>query len=108
MALRTDTVKRRAAIYRQAARSIENGADLYSCIAVMNACDDDKEGAKLAGKYVDVLVYGLEDDDWPSAEGRLQITGFAYGAREVGVDEVDLRVLALCFMAAMVETGDAP
>jgi hypothetical protein len=94
----------RAKVYRNAARFLERGTHRYvvagySCLAIAKA------------------VKGKAYTGHPSRDGfryadLSEVKGYidAYGAENVEVwnfDGRDHRVIALCFMAAMVEAGDA-
>lgn len=91
----------KASIYRKAARRIECDKDQYSCVAIANAPGG---SAAMAETYADVFAYGLEDpeNEWETSAGKLQIKGFSESAFE-GYDTQSMRVLALCFMAAITE-----
>jgi hypothetical protein len=93
----TETAKR-AAIYREAARLIENDKMDYSCCAIAEAQGIFDEWNR--SKAESALVDGYADVMGSFKEAG----GFCCGWTDDGRDE---RVVALCFMAAMVEAGDA-
>lgn len=96
-----DTAKRAAKAYREAARLIERGEDLgcvggsrcrFSCCALQRVVGD-VDASFLVSPYRNLFLHlpreGWWDNSYPSEEYN------------------DWRVLALCFMAAMAEAGDA-
>ena len=88
----------RAAIYRNAARFMEKGGSidsLYSCTSIeaVGGTRDDERA------YVDLY----SPKDLVTAEISLQL---AFGQGE-DPEARNHRIMALCFMAAMVEDGDA-
>jgi hypothetical protein len=97
----TETAKagkaRRAALYRSAARLIESGEEKYSCCAVGNV---------YSGYRASALMPSAEFESLPPvvAYAKAMLEGDALFTQFHDQDE---RALALCFMAAMVEAGDA-
>jgi transcription elongation factor Elf1 len=95
MGTSTDTTKLRVRIYHAAAESIERQRHCGCCSAIRN------NDARNNFKEVDIF------SDWfkPSKEDTL---AYWFGKCSCETqDNVPVRVLALCFMAAMVEAGDA-
>lgn len=101
----TEGTKRRASIYLRAAERIARGKNTYSCCAIGRQSDYEEPLSKHIGPYVAVFK--------PERAGTFWGSGW-------DIDEVDThdavprtaegkacRILALCFMAAMVEAGDA-
>lgn len=99
----------RAATYREAARLIEEKrcVSWFSCHAIVQAMSD---GVWTLGDEEDFIP---ENYPLVTAYGEWMRPDFCEGpahwfGHEVSMDEQrDQRVLMLCLMAAMVETGDA-
>lgn len=87
---------KRAAIYRKAAKMIEDKQACSSCIAL----DFAGAGEESRRKYS--AVFRPEKPDDPAGIFWWRDCG-CHGTRRYR----DPRILALCFMAAMVEAGDA-
>jgi hypothetical protein len=91
--------KRRAAVYRLAAKMIEGEEHHFACPAIHGcspAYPQPAEGLHLIRDYLDML-------------GKRSGGHYAKGLWGFALDHKarDRRVLSLCFMAAMVESGDA-
>lgn len=84
-----------ARLLREAARLVEKKRETYSCVAIEKAQKTDEVTA-LERSYRAMIVEG-GDYLWTSQFDR---------ERFVGYSPRDLRILALCFAAAMAETGD--
>jgi hypothetical protein len=118
----TKEQKRRAALYREAARRVELGED-RSCITVA-AVDgiekpfDNYDKSAAVREYADFMFSHCRPwrRDLPAMD---EIWGFQFLlGKDDSTDDMavvdfdsalaqDIRVLALCFMACAVETGDA-
>lgn len=101
MARSTDRAKR-AAMYREAANIVECGIDAHSCHAIYRATGlgvPDEWEKRLPCSDADEYDELFRPDD-PGAWG--ESWGICWGD-----ERHDCRVVALCFMAAMVEAGDA-
>lgn len=89
---------RDAAIYREAARIVLEGESLWGCIAISRAGNRCDAFCKLFDPSPEILdpLAKPRDDGW------------CWGIGERGNDKAAKeRSIALCFMAAMVEAGDA-
>lgn len=89
------TNRAEAAIYLAAAKAIGAGREEYSCIAIDNAIDPLECGTPQRRKYSNIFGANLQTKIYTACDG---------------VDNYEckqLRILLLCFMAAMVEAGDA-
>lgn len=101
------TNKQRAELYRKAAELVENPPQ-YSCQWACNAIEHavygrlyrDTEGRVVYGDDAILFHRFFEPDDFVD-----DLQGFFGDARDAGAKED--RLTALCFMAAMVEAGDA-
>ncbi len=91
---RTQRVKD-AEIYKVAAAKIYSMREHYSCIAIDNAVDPLACGTPQRRKYQAVFGNNLQIDIYD-----------AIGSTDTKMCR-GLRTLLLCFMAAMVEAGDA-
>lgn len=101
------TKKQRAELYRQAAKLMEDGAVEFSCHAIVKAQTGDLPREFFARDYPEVMTYG--DAFRPPHVVRGATTPWFLNELCAGVvtEEVNaVRVLMLCFAAAMVETGD--
>ena len=91
--------KARTAIYREAARLIERGESdernigVRACFAIDQAAERRKSAARSA--YVKHVLGGCSASAW------------LYEGYEDSPEANDERIVALCFMAALVEAGDA-
>jgi hypothetical protein len=85
-----------AEVYRKAALLIERGEACRSCWAVSMAVDYRDDSFKR--RYVEAMLGG----DECTAQLFYDIPGGGNGKLSD-----DIRVVSLCFMAAMAETGDA-
>lgn len=94
--------RRTAAIYRKAARLIETGERGLSCCAVMHAKHGDHRWVEV-NAYTDAacIKYGsiMSKDEG----GRVTSWQFTEAEDEGCGNGQDLRILALCFMAAITE-----
>jgi len=95
MACSTETSKRRTKVYRTAARRCEKEAEWGACIYISFANQNTKNETLLK---------------WTSDPEVIAFRKFFYPDELAGSlwwEDNDPRTLALCFMAAMVEAGDA-
>lgn len=89
---------RLAALYREAARDIEQD-DRMSCCAVTHLVSSEIAPLKCAEAQRYVRVF---------ADAMIGYGSYGWMVGDLDEEEKqDFRVLALCFAAAMVETGDA-
>ena len=96
--------KYRADIYRKAAASMEGGADPspYSCDHIWRVCVSRfKEDSSYEGLR-DAYKAEFSGAEWWDQRGDGYFSG-----QPVVAEWREERILALCFMAAMVEAGDA-
>jgi hypothetical protein len=95
--LSTDRSKKRASIYREAAKLIESGAE-YACCYALEKAGGKRECDRMHAVFAE-------------CQGRVYLGG--HWMADLGENPYDRelmsprRVVALCFMAAMVEAGDA-
>lgn len=90
----------RAAIYREAARMIEREKHSFACYALGDAGQDD---STLCGLMNEIYAPGVSGA-WLCGIGGEEGCHYPLAG---DCPERSGRVLALCFMAAMVEAGDA-
>lgn len=90
--------KSRSAKYRKAARRIERNLD-YACCYALQSVDASAEASVMEGVFVNDYERNRWGGHWMAEHGEGK-----YGGNS---SVQDRRVLALCFMAAMVEAGDA-
>ncbi len=99
---RTDRAKRRA-LYLDIAERLEAGRCRYTCYEIWQSLQ--KAGVEYPMHYKDVSYVSYAELFSPDGhhEGR------AWWLTEIEPEEekMDWRVTAMCFMAAMVEAGDA-
>ena len=105
-ATRTERGAKRAAIYERAAMGCEFGLPDFelSCRAIANAAYGESWSDRQWNAVVNPYVRLMSPDgqiSWRSCPSWLKDSGLP---RE---EQKDWRILALCFMAAMVEAGDA-
>ena len=98
----TDRAKR-AAVYREAAYRVEFGFHSFSCWAIEDVLVVPLHGEETKEKDKHPLVRSYEKTFRPEACGWTHNWGVYWN----GDERRDCRILALCFMAAMVEAGDA-
>ena len=96
MSRSTEEAKKRAAIYRKAARRIERAAHgMFSC-STLNTITGDGEAAR---RYAELF---RPEDYNGECWGHAWANGW-----DQWRERNACRIVALCFMAAMVEAGDA-
>lgn len=101
----TEKNAKRAKAYRRAAQGCERLECDYtlSCRAIANAAYghswSDRQWDSMVNPYITLMA--------PHGEYSIQFPSWLKDADLDGVPTNDWRVLALCFMAAMVEAGDA-
>lgn len=88
---------KRSEIYREAARLVEMGAEQYSCIAIANAAHGWARQLP-CNEYEESRIYVETFADHPDELNRL----FSQECE----DAQDLRILALCLMAAIAEDDE--
>lgn len=95
----TITRKKQAATYRAAAQYIESMADEHYHMGACNAIWKVQSGFKRSGRDYSTPEHDLFERfyPWNTKEAEFSVEPY----------RDDLRILALCFMAAMVEAGDA-
>lgn len=103
----TDTTKKRTAIYRSAARALERGSRYngspvsYACHALELA----EYGHPLHPTEHSSLCAPMKEIFAPDSTASAWLSPYVGGVDFSSAECV--RILALCFMAAMVEAGDA-
>lgn len=103
------TRKELAQKYRDAAKSIENGWDWWSCNAIESQGVDASDYAKLFMPNVREIneACPLPDGQKWTAENLWPDGSWGSYWAESTEEQEGCRIVALCFMAAMVEAGDA-
>ena len=89
--------KKDAAVYRKAARRIERGENLTACFAIEAVTNIAYTQEPLCDRMRSIFA--------PDSEKLYWLGGIVDGNHDHG--DKQGRILALCFMAAMVEAGDA-
>ena len=92
--------KKRAAIYREAARRIERKLNYCCCYAIRRITGNHKLGDEMREVFA---ARRIQENRW-SGHWMVEIGEMRYGE---SAEVQNRRILALCFMAAMVEAGDA-